>query len=72
MNYSKIEGHENLIRDEKTKSIINTNINEYENYIKMRNIKQSEVKRIENIENDLNSLKNDINEIKSLLKSTLK
>jgi len=72
MSYSKIEGHENLIRDEKTKSIINTNINEYENYIKMRNIKQSEVKRIENIENDLNSLKNDINEIKSLLKSTLK
>ena len=38
MKYSKIKGHENLIRDEKTKSIINTNINEYENYIKMRNI----------------------------------
>ena len=72
MNYSKIEGHENLIRDEKTKSIINTNVNEYENYIKMRNIKQTEVKRIENIENDLNSLKNDINEIKNLLRSALK
>jgi conjugal transfer/entry exclusion protein len=72
MKYSKIKGHENLIRDEKTKSIINTNINEYENYIKMRNIKQTEVKRIENIENDLNSLKNDINEIKNLLRSALK
>ena len=72
MNYSKIEGHENLIRDEKTKSIINTNVNEYENYIKMRNIKQTEVKRIENIENDLISLKNDINEIKNLLRSALK
>ena len=72
MKYSKIKGHEDFIRDEKTKSIINTNINEYENYVKMRNIKQTEVKRIENIENDLNSLKNDINEIKNLLRNALK
>lgn len=72
MEYSKVKGHENLVRDENTKSIINTNINEYENYIKLRNIKQTEVERIQNIESDLMRLKNDINEIKSLLVNALK
>jgi hypothetical protein len=72
MEYSKVKGHENLVRDENTKSIINTNINEYENYIKLRNIKQTEVERIQSIESDLMRLKNDINEIKSLLVNALK
>jgi hypothetical protein len=72
MEYSKVKGYENLIRDETTKSIINTNINEYENYVKMRSIKQNEVEKIQNIENDLMKLKNDINEIKSLLINALK
>ncbi len=72
MEYSKVKGYENLIRDETTKSIINTNINEYENYVKMRSIKQNEVEKIQNIENDLIKLKNDINEIKSLLINALK
>lgn len=72
MEYSKVKGHENLVRDENTKSIINTNINEYENYVKLREIKQTEVERIKNIESDLMGLKNDINEIKSLLVNALK
>jgi len=72
MEYSKVKGHENLVRDENTKSIINTNINEYENYIKLRNIKQTEVERIQSIESDLMRLKNDISEIKSLLVNALK
>jgi hypothetical protein len=72
MEYSKVKGHENLVRDENTKSIINTNINEYKNYVKLREIKQTEVERIKNIETDLTKLKNDINEIKSLLLNALK
>lgn len=72
MEYSKVKGHENLVRDENTKSIINTNINEYKNYVKLREIKQTEVERIKNIETDLTRLKNDINEIKSLLVNILK
>ena len=72
MEYSKVKGHENLVRDENTKSIINTNINEYKNYVKLREIKQTEVERIKNIETDLTKLKNDIDEIKSLLVNALK
>jgi hypothetical protein len=33
MEYSKVDGHSNLIRDESTKAIINTNLSEYQNYI---------------------------------------
>jgi hypothetical protein len=68
MKYSKVQGHDHLLRDESTKSIINTNVSEYENYIKMKQIKESEVERIRKIENDLTSLRGDIDEIKFLLR----
>lgn len=68
MNYSRVQGYEHLIRDESTKSIINTNVSDYENYLKMKHIKENEVKRIQDIEKDLNSLKDDISEIKNLLR----
>lgn len=68
MKYSRVEGHEHLLRDEATKSIINTNVSEYENYLKMKQIKEKESQKIQNIENDLSNLKNDIDEIKNLLR----
>jgi len=68
MNYSRVQGYEHLIRDETTKSIINTNISEYENYIQMKEIKEKESQKIQKIEDDLNSLKDDINDIKNLLR----
>lgn len=67
--FSVVEGYTNLIRDEKTKAILNTNFNEYENYKKMRQIKGAEIKRIDNLEKDLGDLKDDINEIKMLLRN---
>ena len=36
MNYSKVEGHSNLLRDESTKAVINTNLSEYQNYINLK------------------------------------
>jgi hypothetical protein len=68
MNYSKVKGYDHLIRDESTKCIVNTNTMEYENYLKMKEIKQKESQKIQKIENDLDSLKNDINDIKNLLR----
>lgn len=69
MKYSKVEGHSNLIRDEKTKAILNTNLSDYENYIKTRQIKQNETDRIQNLEDNVNEIKNDLNEIKNLLRN---
>ena len=65
----KIEGHPNLIKDENSNAILNTNNSEYENYIQSRAKRKQGTNRIDNMENDLKSLKDDINEIKSLLKA---
>ena len=65
----KIEGHPNLIKDENSNAILNTNHSEYENYIQSRAKRKKGTNRIDNMENDLKSLKDDINEIKSLLRA---
>ena len=56
-----VEGHKNLFRDEKTGAIVNCDNNAYEDYIDMKrrnNDKQAE----------LDGMKREINELKSLLK----
>lgn len=59
-----VEGHKGLYRDQKTNAILNTNDNEYEEYINLKNSKLKEKTEIETI-------KEEINEIKSLLKKLL-
>jgi len=65
----KVEGHNNLIRDENSNAILNTDFSEYNNYISLRAKRRQGSERIDNMENDLKSLKDDINEIKTLLKA---
>ena len=65
----KVDGHSNLIRDENTNAILNTNSVEYNNYLSLRAKKRHGSERIDNMENDLKSLKDDINEIKTLLRA---
>lgn len=56
-----VEGHINLYRDEKTGAIINCDTTEYNQYMKMKQMKQKEKEEID-------KMKEDINEIKILLK----
>ena len=65
----KVEGHNNLVRVDNSNAIVNTNLSEYNNYISLRTKKKQRTNRIDNMENDLKSLKDDINEIKTLLKA---
>jgi len=65
----KVEGHPNLIRDENSNAIVNTDSAEYTNYLSLRAKKKHGGDRIDNMENDLKDLKDDINEIKSLLRA---
>jgi len=69
MNYLKVEGYTHLMRDEKTNSIVNTNMSEYQEYISRRNSKNEENQKVQNIEEELASMKDDIDEIKMLLRS---
>jgi len=65
----KVKGHNDLIRDENSNAILNTNLSEYDNYLSLRSKRKKGSERIDNMENDLKSLKDDINEIKTLLKA---
>jgi len=65
----KVDGHHSLIRDENTNAILNTNSSEYNNYLQRRAKRKQGTNRIDNMEDDLKSLKDDINEIKTLLKA---
>lgn len=71
MKFAKIEGQPDLVRDTKNNSIINTNSEEYNNYLATTKIKQEEKTRVEVIENDLNNIKDEINQVKCLLQKLL-
>ena len=67
-NYIPVEGNSDLVRDPKTDQIINTNTNQYEQYISRRKKRKLEQEKSLNIEEDLANLKSEMNEIKSLLR----
>jgi hypothetical protein len=46
MKFSKVEGHTNLVRDQTTNAIINTDMNEYRNYKSLQQIKEDEKQKI--------------------------
>ena len=69
MEYAKVEGHSHLLRDSNTNSIINTNMIEYQEYLNRRNVKEDENQKIQHLESDVDNIKNDLSEIKSLLRS---
>ena len=64
----KVEGHNNLVRENDSNAIVNTDLSEYNNYLSLRSKRKQKSERIDNMENDLKSLKDDINEIKTLLR----
>jgi hypothetical protein len=69
MDYIKVKGHNHLIRDPQTNSIINTNMTEYKEYISKRDSKIEENQKIQNLERDLDNIKCDLDEIKCLLRN---
>ena len=60
-----IEGHKDFYRDESTGAIINNNNSEYNSYIKLKRQKQNE-------KTEIDLLKSELDEIKTLLKEFLK
>ena len=57
----KVEGHPHLYRDERTGSIINCDDIGYDQYVKSQKLRKNQKEEIQN-------MKKDIDEIKSLLK----
>ena len=68
MDYIKVKGHDHLIRDPKTNSIINTNMSEYNEYLSRRDSKLKDNQKVQNLESDVANMKEDLDEIKFLLR----
>ena len=64
MDYIKVEGHDGLVRDENTGAIINLDQSAIDARRKARGLSSAL--------DDINMLKNEISEIKSLLRELLK
>tara|TARA_B100002019_G_scaffold188840_1_gene163107 strand:+ start:1319 stop:1549 length:231 start_codon:yes stop_codon:yes gene_type:complete len=71
MEYHGVEGHSNLLRDPNNDSIVNVDSLGYERYIARREAKNKKNQKVQNIEQEVASMKEDINEIKHLLKELL-
>jgi|TARA_R110000822_G_scaffold149552_1_gene288626 hypothetical protein len=71
-NYLKVEGHENLVRDTGSNAIINKNVNAYEGAKKRAGEAQRQRDEIRETNRELNTLKSEMHEIKSLLQQLVK
>lgn len=71
MEQYSIEGHADLARDPQSNAVINVNSFEYEQYIARRESKRQKNQKVQTIEEEVASIKEDIDEIKSLLRELL-
>ena len=67
--YLKVESDVSLIRDMESNAIVNTNRSEFDKFMKLSEAKYKEKAGFETLKSDVNTMKNDLDEIKSLLKS---
>ena len=68
----KVEGHEHLVRDVNSGAIVNTNVTEYQLYMKRVRARNSQSDELRGAIREINTLKQDFFEIKKLLKEVLK
>ena len=64
----KVEGHEHLVRDVNTNAIVNTNVTEYQLYMKRVRNREQQGDQIRNAVKEINTLKAELREIKGLIK----
>ena len=71
MNFYELDGHKDLARDPSTNAVLNVNSLEYQQYLARREVKSEKNDKIQNIEDDFDNMKSELNEIKSLLKELI-
>lgn len=72
MSFIKVEGHDDLVRDEKTNAIVNTNSMEYKKYIEAKSAMAARRQQINNQTEEIRQLKQEVSELKSLLTELLR
>jgi hypothetical protein len=71
MDYLKVKDYNNLVRDQNTQAILNIDMKEYNNYMKLKQIKENEANRVKKLESDVSDMKDDLTDIKNLLRSLI-
>ena len=69
--YLKVKSDISLVRDMDSNAIVNQNQSEYDKFLELSRKKYEETKKFDNMRDDLDSLKNDMKEIKTLLKNIM-
>jgi len=67
----KVKSDVSLVRDVNSNAIISKNQSEFDKFIKLSKKKYEEKKKFDNMRSDLDSLKEDMEEIKTLLKNIM-
>ena len=69
--YIKVETDKSLVRDMNSNAIINRNQSEFDKFLELSRKKHEEKRKFDNMRSDLDSLKQDMNEIKTLLRNIM-
>ena len=69
--YIKVKSDVSLVRDIDSNAIISRNQSEFDKFIKLSEKKYAEKKKFDNMRSDLDSLKQDMDEIKTLLRNIM-
>ena len=70
--YLKVEGHDHLIRESSSHAIINADKSGYGIYMRRIRAREKQGDQIRNAVKEINTLKTELREIKSLLKEVVK
>ena len=68
MSRIKVEGYTSLVRDVNSNGIVNTNVSEYQTYMKRIRAREQHGDQIRNAVKEINTLKAELREIKDLIK----
>jgi len=72
MKILQVEGNSSLVRDTESNAILNTNLSEYNEYIRNKTIALQKVSQADQQQQDINMLKQDMLEIKQMLSMLVK
>lgn len=67
----QIEGSQTLVRERYSGGIVNTSTSEYQTYMSVQRGKQSQKIKMQTMCDELNTLKDEMSEIKSMLRQIL-
>tara|TARA_B100000424_G_scaffold118110_1_gene89160 strand:- start:71 stop:292 length:222 start_codon:yes stop_codon:yes gene_type:complete len=72
MSRVKVEGYTSLVRDVSSNGIVNTNVSEYQTYMKRIRMRNEQGDQIRSAVKEINNLKAELREIKGLIKELVK